>query len=713
MPERNARSAGPARRLPMICVLVAAWCWHARPADAQLPVISLRALSQSFFVPGESYEVSVREGEHLDEVDSLIVSHPGISAEPLTNPPRPFRDEPIPKFGSFRVTISDEVPEGQYEWRCRGRFGVSNPRRVVVRKRVQRVSNVGSDPETATPVEVGMLYAGHAAPRRVDVYKLAVQQGKGYDVRLIGHWVDSALLGSVAVVDSKQQTLARGVGSERQDARVRFTAGQDGVVYVMVHDALFRGGAAFPYGLLVRPEGTDESPFPEPMQPQSVSAAEVSAQWVDEAEEPVRLEIPAAVRASFDGTRDEDRFLCRLKKGQRVRVEVVSDRLGQPTDARLTVHRGTVNGEGETTWQQVATADDSQNLSDGILQLGSRDPVLEFTPPEDADYRIDLIDQDTGNFLGDTQSYQLIVVDLAPSVDLLAYPVYPHKDPGAVRPAGAHLARGDALVIRVFALRHGHAAPIQVRAAELPPGVECPAAWIAANQNHTDLVVTASDQAGDHMVSLELEGEFAAGEATHTARAKFASMTWQRDAFRPDHAAAMVNDLVVATSQLDTVPVSIRPKNSEPLTTQANQKVTLPIAVTRRDGGKANIVLRGKHLPPGVKAGDLTIAADKEEAEWTIDVTAATKPGTYTFWAEGETKVKFAVNPQSLDRLNRERDALKALRADPERKEDHGKLDAEIAAIEKEIETAKKQTAARDFTVYVPMGSVTLRVNGS
>jgi hypothetical protein len=713
MPERNARSVSPVRRLPMICALVTAWCWQTRPADAQLPVISLRALSQSFFAPGESYEVSVREGEHLDEVDSLIVSHPGISAQLLTSPPRPFRDEPVPKFGSFRVTVADDVPEGQYELRCRGRFGVSNPRRVVVRKRVEQVGNVGSDPENATPIDVGVLYAGHATPRRVDVYKLSVQQGKSYEVHLIGHCVDSALLGSVAVVDSKQQTLARGVGSERRDARLTFTAGQDGEVHVVVHDALFRGGSSFPYGLLVRSEGLDQPVCPGSMQPQSVSVPEVSARWVDESEEPIRLEVPAAVRAHFDAVRDEDRFLCRLKQGQRVRVEVVSDRLGQPTDVRLAVHQGIVNADGETTWQQLATADDSQNLSDGILQLGSRDPVLEFTPPADADYRIDLIDQDTGNFLGDTQSYRLIVTDLAPSVDLLAYPVYPHKDPGAVRPAGAHLARGDALVIRVFAIRHGHAAPIQVRATELPPGVECPAAWIAANQNHTDLVVTASDEVGDHMLSLGLEGEFTVGETTHRARAKFASMIWQRDGYRADHAAAVVSELFIATSQRDHVPVSIRPKTSEPLTTQANQKVVLPIAVTRRDGGKANIVLRGKHLPPGVKAGDLTIAADKDEVEWTIDVTAATKPGTYTFWAEGETKVKFAVNPQSLERLNRQRDALKTLRADPERKDDHEKLDAEIAAIEKEIETAKKQTAARDFTVFVPMGSVTLRVNGS
>ena len=38
----------------------------------------------------------------------------------------------------------------------------------------------------------------------------------------------------------------------------------------------------------------------------------------------------------------------------------------------------------------------------------------------------------------------------------------------------------------------------------------------------------------------------------------------------------------------------------------------------RRDGGKTPCVLRGRDLPPGVSGGDVTIAADKSDGNFTL-----------------------------------------------------------------------------------------------
>jgi len=407
---------------------------------------------------------------------------------------------------------------------------------------------------------------------------------------------------------------------------------------------------------------------------------------------------------------DEDRYLFSWRKGQRLRIEVVSDRIGQPTDARLIVHRGTTDDAGQTNWQQVATADDQPKLTDGIVHLGSRDPALEFTVPADADYRVDLVDQDTGESLGASQAYQLIVSALEPSVDLVAFRVYPNKDASAARPSGSHLSRGDAMVLRVFAIRHGHASPIQITVSGLPEDVQSSSAWIAANQNQVDVVLTATDQVTEQLATLRVTGEFLVGDTVHRASARFASLVWPRDGYRPNHIVRLVDDCLIATSDRDTVPISIRPKSAATIRTEPGKKVPVPLQMIRRDGGKGSIVLRAKSLPSGVKVGDVTIEADKSEAQWMLDVSAGVKPGTYTFWAEGETKVKSAVNPQRLDRLNQSVAVLEKLRADPERSEDHAGIDTEITAIQKEIEAAKKQTAVRDFTIFIPMQSVTLQV---
>ena len=108
--------------------------------------------------------------------------------------------------------------------------------------------------------------------------------------------------------------------------------------------------------------------------------------------------------------------------------------------------------------------------------------------------------------------------------------------------------------------------------------------------------------------------------------------------------------------------------------------------------------------------GYLTIPADKSEAQWNVDVSGNAKPGTYTFWGQGETKVKLAVNPQALERVTQYRDQLKTLRADPNRADEHAELDKAIAEAEKQVEATKKQTAAKDFTIYAATPLITLEI---
>ncbi|QDV46275.1 hypothetical protein Enr13x_61840 [Stieleria neptunia] len=709
-PFPAGRSRGDRLDVRDVLVAVSAMiCMAGGSVHAQLPEIGLRALSQSFVAPGESYEVSIAEGANTEEVRELVFSHPGITATLLSGPARPLTKIEAPRYGSFSVKVAPEVPEGRYEARAVGRFGISNPRSIVVQKEIRIVPSVGADASTPTPLQLGLTHCRRVSPQRRDFYSFDATAGKQYSVRVIAQAIDSQLIGAVSITDAKGRTLDSAIGSDHSDVQLTLTATDSGPLTVAVHDALFRGGAAYRYGLLVT-EGMSTLPHLRTEFPKSVSVVTRDPVAVDETDVPVELTVPACVEASFDSSSDTDQYLCKLSKGKPVLIEVISDRIGQPTDARLIIDRSVVDASGTQTWQRVATAEDGPNLSDSVIRLVTGDPVLRFQPPEDGDYRITVADLDTGRSLGERQRYQLAIGPPHKDWQLLAYHVYPHKDPNTSQPSGTHLMRGGARTIRVFVIRNQMSAPIRVSIPQLPPGLVCRPAWIAANQNHTDLVITASDQAPTRHSPLQVVGEATHDGENQTRQARAASVIWQRDGYRPTAHTRLTDQLMVGSSDLDTCPISIEPTSQDVVVAKKGTKVTVPIKVTRRGGGSEAIVLRAQHLPPGVGAADLTIAKDKSEAEWTIDVKNNAAVGSYSFWGQGETKVKFSVNPQGLTRETQYRDALKTIRADPNRSGDHQEIDKAIAETEKRIEAIKKQVAAKDLTIYVPMSLITLEV---
>jgi hypothetical protein len=391
-------------------------------------------------------------------------------------------------------------------------------------------------------------------------------------------------------------------------------------------------------------------------------------------------------------------------------IEVVSDRIGQPTDVRLVIERAVDDASGMRTWHRVATGDDSQNLTDSVVRLSTSDPVLRFQPPEDGTYRISVADLDNGQSLGAIQRYQLSIGPPNKDWRLLAYQVYPHKDAKTSRPSGSFIERGGATTIRVFVIRRDMSSPIMVSIPGLPEGLVCQSAWIAANQNQVDLVITANEELKSQWHRLEIIGEALIGDEKQTRVASAAAVVWEQDGYRPTIKTRLIDHLTIATSGFDVYPMTLNASKPDQVLAKKGTKINVPLKIVRREGGKGSVVLRARNLPPGVKAGDLTIAADKSEAEWTIDVTSKSKPGTYTFWGQGETKVQRSVNPQALHRATEYRDHLKSLRSDPGRSADHAAIDQALVEAEKQVETIKKQTVAKEFTVYLTSSPITLKV---
>ena len=695
-----------------VCV-VALWLVSCETCVGQFPSVGLRSISQSVFAPGATAEVHVTESTHGDEISALQFSHPSIHAELLRAPAKPFASSDQPnsdqaRYGYFQVTIGKDVPEGRYEVRAVGRYGISNPRSILIRKDTEVVRQQGNDPANATAIEVGKTYYSTAVGRSRSHYALAVSTDQPYWLEFHCRAIDSPIIASVQVIDSKGKVLLNRIAGDQADFRVALPTVQNQTLYFAISDALYRGGAAYGYAFRIDKQ-ENLGPLPDLRQVGSISVAKVETGST--AESPAQqISLPASIEGTFESADDVDRYICQLEKGVPMMFDVASQRLGEPTDVRLIVERSIKQDGDKTTWQRVATAEDSQGISDSIVWLTSSDPVLTYTAAETGPYRIVLADLDRGESLGRIQRYRLTIGKAEDRWSLLAYHAYPHKDPNASRPSGVHLPRGGSTTVRVFAVRTGKASPIKVSIDGLPPGLSCRPAWIAANQSVTDLTITADPDAPAGQAKIRVVGQAESGEDSAQSEANYASLIWERDGYRPAPVVSKVNSLWVSVTDLDSSPISISTANGEVIEVAKGQKAKVAFKVTRTDSAKDNLVIRARNLPPGVKVGDVTVNGDKTEGEWTIDVTGGAQPGMYSLWGQGETKVKFAFNPQSLERVTAYRDRLKTLRADPKRSADHAKIDQAIADAEKQVAAIKKQTAAKDITVYIPTPLITLKV---
>ncbi|MEM0924478.1 MAG: hypothetical protein AAGJ83_00435 [Planctomycetota bacterium] len=716
--------------LPRLFLLLLGFC-VGLPATtrAQLPVIQLHSLSRSAFQPGDTAEVQIT-GIFIDEVQELRFSHPGISAELLTHPPRPFSEKSVPREGFFRLRIASDVPAGSYEVRAIGRFGVSNPRSILVHRQLQFIATAGHDRMSASDVESGTLYHRHASPQRSDFYTLKVPPGEDVTFALLSEVIDSRLRGSVTVTDLSGGVIASWVGDSSGDLLRQVTIPADvNRVMISVEDVLFRGGSQYGYVLAVdtHRNAQDLEALQQPRHVRCISAEFATPRKLGESDDPVRIELPATIESYFDFATDQDHYLCTLTKGQSIQLSCYSDRLGEPTDTRIVVQRAVSEhravskqravsseqgseGQENVSWQRVASGDDCQAVTDAAINLNSRDTELSFTAPESGEYRITVADQDSGEFLSKRQRYVLWVGPACTTPLLIAYAPFPHRDVNTSRPFGSHLLPGTASVIRVFALRRGYSGPIVVFVRSLPDGLSCQPVMMASGQSKTDLVLTTSQDALPGVHELEVIGNLVATDAESEVTATAAAVLWERDGQQPIIRTRVTDRLVVAISNQDSAPVTFSPAGSEPIEVAKGAKVTVPLKIERHDGTQNNVILRARNLPPGIKAADLNIAGDQSTAEWTFDVTAGTTLGLHSIWAQAETKVKHSVNPQSLARETAYNEHLKLLRADPTRSTEHAEMDQAIAASNQRLATLKKQVAPRDFTIFAATPTITLMV---
>ena len=687
--------------------------------SAQMPVIELSAVSPNVGKAGTELDFRVASGQRIDEVTAMRFSHPGIVATLKTADPLPFNTEREPQFGSFRVRIAGDVPPGRYEVRAKGRHGISNPRSFLVHSVANELHVSPSHQRDApTPLAFDTLVHTNATASEADYFQLAVNDGQTLRVDLIASRMDSRMIGQLELIDESGKIIRSVHGSDEWDPHLVILIHRTGTLTLAVYDTVFRGGAEYPYQLVVRDSENAKALVSDrdsqqrfPRLAGDYSSLIAQAARIEETSDAQTIEVPAKLSAEFDSPDDVDTYEFKAAKGDVFVFDVVSQRMGEPTDARLLVESMHPQQSGDPQWRQEATADDSQNITSAALRLFTQDPQLTFKTPRAATYRVSIRDSDTGTSLSQKQRYWLDVRKPNPGFDLIAFREYPNRDVKQHRQRGSSLRRGGCEQVRVVAVRRdGWKGAIDVNVRGLPAGVTCPPATIAANRNSVALVLSANDAAPHGVAELSVTGKGKVGLAEKTVDAQFATTLWGHSGQRTFHRMRKTDGLHVAVSEADQSPITFLIGDGKVLELKKGGEIKVPVKLTRRDGGKSDCIVRTRDLPPNMTSGDVTIGKDKTDGTLVIKAKPNIAQGTYSLWLQSETKIKLKPNPQAMTRAKAYRDKLQKLHDDPANKDKLETIKAAIATADQRVGAAKAGANDQELTVFLPSPHFSIRV---
>ena len=651
----------------------------ATPLVAQTTSIELSALSQSAAQIGSSIELSAT-GTATDEARQLHFSYPLVSvlANPAQSDPAAIQasDKTPPVASSFKTLIDPAAEPGRCEVRVVGRFGISNPRPLwLTRKPVVVADADHSDAALAVAYPAEGIVVARCVPQRRNYYRCAIQPGQRLTAVAYAKQLDSRASPILVLYGPapERRELSRGRGVGNWPAQVSAAIDGPGDALLVVYDAIYGGGTDYPYALEC---AIDNTPTPDApaaadtleldhiMRPSLHSPPAVVADIERWTVAPQLLtsatsESAAALPLNVEGTSSEDRadnsHDFTAAKGQVLWLDVASQRLGQLTDMRLLLHRvvSTAAGDGSAaveSLQPVLEFDDPPVMGDAGLKVVSRDPQLQWTVPEDGRYRVELLDNESGQRLAEQCGYQLRVQLSEPTLSLLAYPLYSSNNPALSRPVGLNVMRGGTCSIRVLALRRGGLdAPLEIAASGLPEGVQCAPVVIHPMQTEATLTVHASESAAAWVGPLKIVGRTSI-DAVDAVDAQTATIMWPVSATRNAVQSRLCDELILCVNIDDTAPLAIQLGDGTPLDVKQGEKLAIPIALTRRAGGDAACVLRPQNLLTKTTLTEVAIAADQSQGVAELSVAADAPLGEFACWLQCETKIKWRDNPQALAR---------------------------------------------------------------
>ena len=676
---------------------------------AQLPRPRLNAIDPIALARGSTQLITI-SGSELDEPETLRFSDPRIAAQ---------------RAGSnalgFNVTVPTNLPAGLQEVRFVGRFGVSNPRRFWVGtgpEVLQPSTNHSRDTAAHIALETGV--SGRVEAGKRTWFRFPSPSTAGSEVRVFGLELDSRLEPDLALFDDAGKELAR----SRQGGRLRCPESQSGELVLSLNDLRFRGGEGFGYRLILVPiaSSIDSSggPFPvcNPLLNASrrddIDSGKFQRSLTNSL---LTVTVPAEIHGRFPSHGELVGVNFAAKKGEIFWLELVSERLGYPTDPLVLVQRVHPNhGEkGETQYVDVVELPKlDANIGGNEYPTGSRDVAGRFEAPEEAIYRVVVRDLFHRTSQVTQSEWQLSIRGETPGFSLLVVPTpLPRQkdDDRHIAAVATNLRRGETATVKVLAFRFdGFNGEIELRATPLPAGVTASQARILSGQRVGLLMLSASSEATNSVTSVTVMGRASVGTNLLTVTARAGTDLWSVadwDQERPP--ARLTDEFAVGVIGTETAPISIAPLTNRFEVVQG-KKLAIPLRIERRDDFIAGFNLKPYGRPEFDKAKDLAIPEKATNTTVELNLADTALPvGTHLIWFDGRAPGKYRNQPEAVEvakaALKTAEEAV--VQAKPEKKEDAEKQ--KKAAVE-QVKAFEERAKSKDIFVSVTSQPFEVRV---
>ncbi len=206
------------------------------------------------------------------------------------------------------------------------------------------------------------------------------------------------------------------------------------------------------------------------------------------------ISVPSEISGRLSGSHERDWYVFEASRGEVLYFDVISQRIGAPTDADLSLFAA----NGETLLCEFH--DDVKNLGGKWLPTKHLDPGGRWVAPADGRYLLMIRNLNCASAVDPRRSYRLSVRREEPefSLVLAARSESPHA---------GNISRGGRESWEVFAVRErGFDGVIRIAARDLPMGWECPEVSLGPGIDHTTVTVSTERTLADPVVRLELEG---------------------------------------------------------------------------------------------------------------------------------------------------------------------------------------------------------------
>lgn len=417
---------------------------------------------------------------------------------------------------TFKLTIPGDVACGVHAMRVVTDKGVS-PLRFLILDDLPSLQSAGNNTSSATAQLVSVPTAVDGAVPNLgwQFFKFTAQPGQRIAIEVLARRIGSSLDPMLRLLDARGRELAFNDDTPglSGDASLVHTFKDAGEYILELRDIKYGAGAYrlrigdFPIATVSYPlavqRGTTANvtlagfnvdglqPVPVTVAPDypgewrhvsvkrpggnsGFSTVEVSKspQFLEQepnnaTEQANRVELTQDLNGRLDQPGDVDRFIFTAKKDQSASFIGITRQQGSPSDLNFRI----LNKDGG----QVAAAEDT----------GTSEGTIAFKAPADGDYV--LVVEDLNHRGGSEHAYRIEVTSapqqfsLATSLDTFNIPV------------------GGSVLATVTATRTGYAGPIELSAANLPPGVTASKSVIGVGRN-------------DAVITLQAPAEFAAGD---------------------------------------------------------------------------------------------------------------------------------------------------------------------------------------------------------